>query len=56
MQNPPKKEALTDLVSRFQGSNLKKQVLFSTLLKEEKIPAGVTSPAVIEAIKEILID
>ena len=56
LQNPPKKEALTDLVSRFQGSNLKKQVLYSALLKEEKIPAGVTSPAEIEAIKEILND
>ena len=51
--NPPVKEALTDLISRFQGSNMKKQLTFGALLKEGKAPAGV-STAVAGAIMEIL--
>lgn len=53
LQNPPLKEALTDLISRLQGSNMKKQAVFGALLKNETIPAGI-SPAVAGAIEEIL--
>ena len=52
-ENPPQKEALTDLISRFQGSNVKKQWTFTSLLKEGSAPAGI-SPAVAGAIMEIL--
>ena len=53
LQNPPLKEALTDLVSRFQGSNLGKQVTFSSLLKTFELPPSLPT-AVKEPIKEIL--
>lgn len=36
VENPPKKEMLCELISRFQGSNLLKPVLFSAILKGEK--------------------
>lgn len=36
ISNPPRKEALCDLISRFQGSNLLKPVLFTSILKGEK--------------------
>ena len=48
LKNPPQKEALTDLVSRFQGSNVKKQMTFSSLLQGGKLhttlPAYITEP------------
>lgn len=34
--NPPKREALCELISRFQGSNLLKPVLFNAILKGKK--------------------
>jgi len=55
LENPPKSEALTDLVSRFQGSNVMKQVVFSKLLTENKIPDSLPD-ALKEPILEILND
>ncbi|MBR2589990.1 MAG: DUF5110 domain-containing protein [Clostridia bacterium] len=51
--NPPVKEALTDLISRFQGSNAKKQMLFRSLFKDGSAPAGISAAAA-GAIMEIL--
>ena len=53
LENPPKKELLTDLISRFQGSNLAKQITYTSLLKEEKIPASLPKH-IREPIEEIL--
>ena len=53
VQNPPVKEALTNLISRFQGSNLKKQLIFRSLFKDGSAPAGI-SDAAAGAIMEIL--
>ena len=55
LKNPPKKEALTTLISRFQGSNVKKQLGFTALIKEGKLPARLPKD-VLEPIEEILKD
>lgn len=52
--NPPKKEMLTDLLSKVQGSNNAKMVLYTSCLKESFDGKIFTNKAIHDSIQEIL--
>lgn len=52
LQNPPAAESITTLISRFQGSNLQKQLQYTSLLKKRTLPTGIPEAAK-GAIREI---
>ena len=53
-KNPPRKEMLTDLLSKVQGSNNAKMVLFGKCLKDSFDGKVFADKAVRDSIKEIL--
>ena len=53
-KNPPKKEMLTDLLSKVQGSNNAKMILYSACLKDTFRDSILLDNAVRDSIKEIM--